>query len=208
MKTKKRKSIFKKTIKGGSMFKEPCDINSFFTPVIEFYSPSGKKYNRMLKTCVYTDVKNNIYYLTTRHFLKESIDSVIIQKYYVMAHTDKVISCKIMIKNKYIGCFVKIKSDWYAILRQSFWMAPRFIDTKTREIYFKFKPGSIKIDKDGLIYFPHQVIDFTMETITIKDEDVEQIMIDENHSTSKKKTTDEIFQILDIFRLNRTHNYI
>jgi len=218
MTTKKRKFTFRKTIKSGSRTKEPC--RGFKDVDIEFVSQSGKVYNKMRKTCIYTGVDNDIYYLTTRHFLRENIDSIDIQKYYVMSKANNVISCKIMIKNKYIGCFIQIKLDWYAIMRQSMWMA-YWLDTSKLEIYYKFKPGSIRIDKNGLIYFPHQAIYPAAETIKIKDENVEQIKIDENainhgffkstydnHSTSKKKTTDEIFQILDRFRLDIRHNYI
>ena len=104
MATKKRKSKFRKTLKGGSKTKEPC--RGFKDVDIEFVSQSGKKYNKMRKTCIYTGVDNDIYYLTTRHFFRESIDSIAIQKYYVMTNPNKVISCKIMIKNKYIGCFI------------------------------------------------------------------------------------------------------
>ena len=216
MTKKKRKSKFKKTFKSGSRTKEPCGYED-----VEIVPLTGKKYNKMHKTCIHTKVDNDLYYLTTRHFFRQNIDSIMIQKYDVMASdTNKVNSCKIMIENRYIGCFVRVVKDWYAIMRMLPVLA-YLAKTEKLRTFFKFKPGSIKIYSNGLIHFPHQIVEPNAKIIKIKDEDVENITIDEtavdrkffgytydNHPANKKQPTDEIFKILDIFRLDFRHNYI
>jgi hypothetical protein len=199
---RKRKTIknrFKS--KGGFNPKSQCGYED-----IEI-KPNYKYYNKMHKTCIPTDnMDNDIYYITTRHFFRQNIESIIISKFDIsLSNNPQILSRKIMIEDKYVGCFLKIRNDWYAIMRLmgTTFNVGLFAQTTKHRVYFKFKPNVIKVYNNGLIHFPQH------ESYEEKDSDIIKIKDDniENITINKDKSTDELFMILDVFRFDFRHIY-
>jgi hypothetical protein len=199
----------RKTIKGGlkskggskSKGRSKCGFED-----IEI-KPNFKYYNKMHKTCIPTNnVDNDISYITTRHFFRQNIESIIISKFDIsLSNNPQILSRKIMIEDKYVGCFLKIRNEWYAIMRLlgTTFNVGAFAQTEKHRVYFKFKPNIIKVYNNGLIHFPQNESyqEKDSDIIKIKDDYIENITIHQNQSN------DELFMILDIFRFDFRHIY-
>jgi len=80
---------------------------------------TNNKQNQTWDTCINMNgIYNHIIYITSQNVLIKSIESLQIPEFKVKLPTEnQPISCKIMIDDKYIGCFLNICGKWYVIMR-------------------------------------------------------------------------------------------
>ena len=84
---------------------------------------SYNKVNQVWETCIYMNgIYNHIIYLTELNVIIKSIETAQIPHFYVkipkyMDISEYIGRTKILIEDKFIGCFLKICGEWYAIMR-------------------------------------------------------------------------------------------
>ena len=112
-KTKKNKKIFKKNKKGGNA----CNNSSVSCDIMD--TQFSEKINPTWKTCIKMNgIYNHIIYVTSTNVLIKSIETIQIPEFYVkFSNENSVQKCNIMIEDKFIGCFLYICGNWYAIMR-------------------------------------------------------------------------------------------
>jgi hypothetical protein len=89
----------------------------------------------MWETCItYSQKSNNILYITPKNVLIKSIETIQIPEFNINAGR-----YKIMIEDKYVGCFLKIDNTWYAIMRLfgSTLNTGYFALTEKNKVYYK-----------------------------------------------------------------------
>jgi hypothetical protein len=79
----------------------------------------SNKLNETWKTCIKMNkINNDIYYITPQNVTIKSIETVQIPEFVVnLGNSGSNDKCKIMIEDKYIGCFLYFCGNWYAIMR-------------------------------------------------------------------------------------------
>jgi hypothetical protein len=82
------------------------------------YTANGKV-NETWDTCIdMNGIKNHIIYITSQNVAIKSIESLQVPEFKVKLPTEnEPIKCKIMIEDKYVGCFLNICGQWYVIMR-------------------------------------------------------------------------------------------
>lgn len=134
---KKRKNNQKskkqaKTRKGGS------------TPQCNILDTQYNKQNPTWDTCITIDnKKNNIVYITSSNVIIKSIESAQIPEFMVKLLPAEQIKTKIMIEDKYVGCFIRISNQWYVMMRlfgktlNTGYLAR----TEKNKVFYKLKSG-------------------------------------------------------------------
>lgn len=77
------------------------------------------KINQTWHTCISMNgIKHRIIYITSKNVIIKSIETFQIPAFYVTIPQEKYpVECNIMIEDKFVGCFVNICGEWYAIMR-------------------------------------------------------------------------------------------
>ena len=222
---KKSKTQKRKLEKGGNNTSETRDLCPYDDDIMyrnTKINPKGKYYNQYHMVCIYDTL---IYYITPKYLLYPDLESIIniISKFSVLLpNNTEIVSRKVRIDNRYVSCFVRIKNDWYAILRLigTVLVDGYFAPTHKLRVYFRLKPNVIKRHSNGLIEFVNKKSyeEYAKDTIKLKDEYVDNITIDKDvrncHWSSeniddcytdstlanKRGPDDDIFMLLDVFR--------
>jgi hypothetical protein len=116
----------------------------------------GSTINSVWKTCIEINGrKNKIIYVTSKNVFIKSIESLQIPEFYIKIQETKeeTITCKLMIEDKYISCFLYICGEWYVIMR----LFGKTINTdflartEANKAFYKLKNVNIDLDVDTLI---------------------------------------------------------
>ena len=116
----------------------------------------GSTINSVWKTCItMNDRYNKIVYVTSKNVFIKSIESLQIPEFYIKIQEkiEETITCKIMIEDKYIGCFAYICGEWYAIMR----LFGKTINTEflarteANKAFYKLKNVNLDLDVENLI---------------------------------------------------------
>jgi hypothetical protein len=79
----------------------------------------GNKLNETWDTCINMNgINNHIIYITSKNVAIKSVETPQVPEFVVKFEgEDDPRTCKIMIEDKYIACFLKICGQWYAMMR-------------------------------------------------------------------------------------------
>jgi len=124
----------------------------------------GSTINSVWKTCIdMNGRKNKIVYVTSKNVFIKSIESLQIPEFYIKIQEkiegeikEETITCKIMIEDKYVGCFLYVCGEWYAIMR----LFGKTINvdflarTEKNKAFYKLKNIGIDLDIEPLLNSP------------------------------------------------------
>jgi len=87
--------------------------------LLDKHYTEGNKLNETWDTCINMNgINNHIIYITSKNVLIKSVETPQVPEFVVkLADNPDSQSCKIMIEDKYIACFLKICGQWYAMMR-------------------------------------------------------------------------------------------
>jgi hypothetical protein len=147
-KYKKRSNQSKKIQKGGVTCQdETVSCNTLDT------NYSSNKVNQVWKTCIRMNgIYNHIIYLTELNVIIKDIETTQIPHFYIkIPETPEYKGrSKILIEDKFIGCFLKICGEWYAMMR----LFGKTLNTgilartETNKVFYKIK--NIKFDLNDI----------------------------------------------------------
>ena len=170
------------------------------------YTANGKL-NETWDTCIdMNGIKNHIIYITSQNVAIKSIESLQVPEFIVKLPTEnEPIKCKIMIEDKYVGCFLNVCGQWYAIMRLFGTTLNTGILalTETNKAYYRVK--NIEIDaKDpetgsSLITIPQGSYTESNDTPTLATSKTQVIKLNDNCFTNINKE-DDTFNVLQRFR--------
>ena len=178
-----------------------------------FDTQFSNKLNPTWNTCININgINNHILYITQTNVIIKSIESLQIPQFMVKLgnNSESPISCKIMIEDKFISCFLLVCNEWYVIMRLFGKTLNRgyFARTEKNRVFYKLK--NIKIDASdptfgkgsGVMTFP--TICFTELNNSYKfttDSMSKQIKLKEEYFTNIDKTNSpQVFKVLQRFR--------
>ena len=201
-KTKKTKKIFKKQ-KGG----ETCENEKVSCDYIKAKNYSYNKVNQVWKICIYMNgINNHIIYLTELNVLIKNIETIQIPHFYIKIPEENYKGrSKILIEDKFIGCFLKICGEWYAIMRLfgktlNTGMLAR---TETNKVFYKLKNINFDLndlEKDsGIIDISNKHFTKKQDTYFLSNSTTPILLLNpycyENITTQNK-----VFDVLQYFR--------
>jgi hypothetical protein len=122
---KNNKRKIKRKCKGGGVsMKTSVNKTKCLNPEIscnffdDFYPG---KMNYTWDTCINMNgIYNHIFYITSQNVLIKSIETLQIPEFMAKVELEnrlQKIQCKIKIEDKFVGCFLNICGEWYAIMR-------------------------------------------------------------------------------------------
>jgi len=196
------------------------------------------KPNELWTTCIdMNDIKNQITYVTPKNVIIKSIETGQIPEFVAKivpksvepstqssietvtqtaGQSNEPISCKIMIEDKYVNCFLFICGDWYAMMRLfgTTLNTGYFARTEKNRVFYKLNRGMLTdLENSGLLEFKENEIEnvessgtmfstSTTKVIKIKDEFVKNI---NKQSVVNNKV---VFNVLQRFRQQKlfAHN--
>lgn len=118
---------------------KPCDIID---------TQFKDKKNQTWKTCINMNgIYNHIAYVTQENVLVKSIESAQIPEFHVLVNRQDI-TCKVKIENKFVGCFLNICGEWYAIMRLfgSAILTGLLARTEASRAFYKLKNITIDFD--------------------------------------------------------------
>jgi hypothetical protein len=203
-KTKTKK--YKKNRKGGNACNKstvPCDIMD---------TQFSEKKNPTWKTCIKMNgIYNHIIYVTSTNVLIKSIETIQIPEFHVkFSNETSDETCKIMIEDKFIGCFLYFCGNWYAIMR----LFGKTLNTqylarteknkafyKITNIHINLKTDDHKTDGDGIISLDNDNFTEVTNKHILSSSKSKVIKLNDNCFTNINKTNDkEAFNVLQRFR--------
>ena len=120
----------------------------------------GSTINSVWKTCIEMNGrKNKIVYVTSKNVVVKSIETLQIPEFFIKIQEEiegkikeETITCKIMIEDKYVGCFLYVCGEWYAIMR----LFGKTINvdilarTEKNKAFYKLKNVNLDLDVDKI----------------------------------------------------------
>jgi hypothetical protein len=96
-----------------------CPNSQVNCNLIDKQYTEGNKLNDTWDTCVNMNgINNHIIYVTSKNVVIKSVETPQVPEFVVKFEgEDEPRTCKIMIEDKYIACFLKICGKWYAMMR-------------------------------------------------------------------------------------------
>jgi hypothetical protein len=87
--------------------------------LLDKHYTENNKENEVWDTCIHMNgINNHIIYITPKNVVIKKIETAVIPEFAVKLSDENNKSlCKIMIEDKYVGCFLKICGHWYAFMR-------------------------------------------------------------------------------------------
>jgi len=87
--------------------------------LIDKHYTEGNKSNETWDTCINMNgINNHIIYVTSKNVAIKSVETLQVPEFVVkFDNENEPRTCKIMIEDKYIACFLKICGQWYAMMR-------------------------------------------------------------------------------------------
>jgi len=120
------------------------------------------------------------------------------------------VSCKVMIEDKFVSCFLLICNEWYVIMRLFGKTLNRmyFARTEKNKVFYKLKNININASDPnvgngtGLITFPtNSYTELNISYIMTTDKNSKHILLKEDFFTNiNKKNSPQVFKVLQRFR--------
>jgi len=172
---------------------------------------SYNKVNQVWKTCIYMNgIYNHIIYLTELNTLLKSIESAQIPHFYVkipkyMDISEYIGKTKILIEDKFVGCFLRICGEWYVIMRLFGKTINNdiFASTETNKAFYKIKNINFdlqNIEKDsGIIEISRNFFTESEDKYILSTSKTPIILLNPN-CYEVITTKDIVFNVLQRFR--------
>jgi hypothetical protein len=166
---------------------------------------SKGKLNPTWETCITANNKENtVTYVTSSNVIIKSIESLQIPEFKVKigSNSNPTINCKIMIEDKYVGCFLRIDGSWYALMRMfgsTYFNTGILAQTEKYKAFYKLT--NIIIDEGtSLVILPGNSTRVNT-SVTLKTSDAPIFKINDSNVMNINKTTEpNIFNIMQGFR--------
>jgi hypothetical protein len=132
--------------------------------LLDKHYTENNKENEVWDTCIHMNgINNHIIYITPKNVVIKKIETAVIPEFAVKLSDENNKSlCKIMIKDKYVGCFLKICGHWYAFMRLFGKTFNSFILSKPDKNNSYYKIKNIEIEANdpekgsGIIKIPKE----------------------------------------------------
>jgi len=207
----KKKGTFRgkrsRNMRGGNNDWKSCPNAQVSCNWFDKHYTGNRKLNETWDTCIdMNGIKNHIIYITSQNVAIKSIESLQVPEFVVKLPTEnEPIKCKIMIEDKYVGCFLNVCGQWYAIMRLfgTTLNTGVLALTETNKAYYRVK--NIEIDaKDpetgsSLITIPQGSYTESNDSPTLATSKTQVIKLNDNCFTNINKE-DDTFNVLQRFR--------
>ena len=207
----KKKATFRgkrtRNMRGGSNDWKSCPNAQLSCNWFDKHYTANGKVNETWDTCIdMNGIKNHIIYITSQNVAIKSIESLQVPEFIVKLPTqNEPIKCKIMIEDKYVGCFLNVCGQWYVVMRLfgTTINTGMFALTETNKAYYRIK--DINIDANdpetgsSLITIPQGSYTESDEDLTLATSKTPIIKLNSNCFTNINKE-DDTFNVLERFR--------
>jgi len=207
---KRQKKTFRKRsrkMRGGQKDWQSCPNAKLACNWFDKHYTANGKLNETWDTCIdMNGIKNHIVYVTSQNVAIKSIESLQVPEFVVKLPTEnEPIKCKIMIEDKYVGCFLNVCGEWYVIMR----LFGTTINTgvlaltETNKAYYKIM--NIEIDANdpetgsSLITIPQGSYTESNVDLTLATSNTKVIKLNDNCFKNINKE-DDTFKVLQRFR--------
>jgi hypothetical protein len=209
-KTQKKRNTFRKKnkkMRAGNKSSHLCpDANVSCSLLDKHYTENGKV-NETWDTCINMNgINNHIIYITSKNVLIKSIDTIQVPEFVVKLPNQKDnASCKIMIEDKYVGCFLKICGKWYVIMRLFGKTLNTGVLARTEGNKAFYKIDGITINANNpetdnsLILFQNNSFEEMPDTTSFSTSKTKVVKLKDGHFTNIDKKND-VFNVLQRFR--------
>jgi len=205
-KTHKKRKILRK-MRGGNKASHLCPDAQVSCNLLDKHYTENGKVNETWDTCINMNgIYNHIIYITSKNVIIKSIESVQVPEFVVkLPNETGNISCKIMIEDKYVGCFLKVCGEWYVIMRLFGKTLNTGMLARTEKNRAFYKINGITIDADNpeddssLILLQKNSYEEIEDTTKISTSRTKVVKLKDGHFTNIDKKND-VFHVLQRFR--------
>jgi hypothetical protein len=207
---KRQKRTFRKRsrkMRGGQKDWQLCPNAKLACNWFDKHYTANGKLNETWDTCIdMNGIKNHVIYVTSENVIIKSIETLQVPEFKVKLPTEnEPIKCKIMIEDKYVGCFLNVCGEWYVIMR----LFGTTINTgvlaltETNKAYYKIM--NIEIDANdpetgsSLISIPQGSYTESGVDLTLATSNTKVIKLNDNCFKNINKE-DDTFKVLQRFR--------
>lgn len=167
------------------------------------------KVNQTWNTCINMNgIYNHVLYITPNNVLIKSIETSQVPEFKVKLDTQPI-SCKIMIEDKYVSCFLFICNEWYVMMR--LWgktiNVGYFARTEANKAFYKLKNVEVDLDTknpdngSGIISFPTGKYNEVNNSIILSTSNTKVIQLNNDCFTNVNKSNNpNAFNVLQRFR--------
>jgi hypothetical protein len=176
--------------------------------LLDKHYTEGNKSNEVWDTCINMNgINNHIIYVTSKNVLIKSVETLQVPEFVVKFEGDtEPRTCKIMIEDKYIACFLKICGQWYAMMR----LFGKTLNTgylaRTEKNKVFYRISNIEIDANdpsggtGLIKIPKDSYKDSDSTPIFSTSSTKVIELADKCFENINKQTGNVFNVLQRFR--------
>ena len=192
----------------GKGVEDNCPNSQVNCNLLDKHYTEGNKLNETWDTCINMNgINNHIIYITSKNVLIKSVETPQVPEFVVkLANTGEPQTCKIMIEDKYIACFLKICGQWYAMMRLFGKTLNTGVLARTEKNKVFYRINNIDIDANdpsngtGLIVIPkdsYKESDFSPFFSTSKTKVIE---LNDKCFENINKQSGNVFNVLQRFR--------
>jgi hypothetical protein len=176
--------------------------------LLDKHYTEGNKSNDVWDTCINMNgINNHIIYVTSKNVLIKSVETLQVPEFVVKFEGDtEPRTCKIMIEDKYIACFLKICGQWYAMMR----LFGKTLNTgylaRTEKNKVFYRISNMEIDANdpsngtGLIKIPKDSYKDSDSTPIFSTSSTKVIELTDKCFENINKQTGNVFNVLQRFR--------
>jgi hypothetical protein len=176
--------------------------------LLDKHYTEGNKSNEVWDTCINMNgINNHIIYVTSKNVLIKSVETFQVPEFVVKFEGDtEPRTCKIMIEDKYIACFLKICGQWYAMMR----LFGKTLNTgylaRTEKNKVFYRISNMEIDANdpvngtGLIKIPKDSYKDSDSTPIFSTSSTKVIELTDKCFENINKQTSNVFNVLQRFR--------
>jgi hypothetical protein len=176
--------------------------------LLDKHYTEGNKSNDVWDTCINMNgINNHIIYVTSKNVLFKSVETLQVPEFVVKFEGDaEPRTCKIMIEDKYIACFLKICGQWYAMMR----LFGKTLNTgylaRTEKNKVFYRISNMEIDANdpvnvtGLIKIPKDSYKDSDSTPIFSTSSTKVIELVDSCFENINKQTGNVFNVLQRFR--------
>jgi hypothetical protein len=176
--------------------------------LLDKHYTEGNKSNEVWDTCINMNgINNHIIYVTSKNVAIKSVETLQVPEFVVKFEgDDEQRTCKIMIEDKYIACFLKICGQWYAMMR----LFGKTLNTgflaRTEKNKVFYRISNMEIDANdpsngtGLIKIPKDSYKDSDSTPILSTSSTKVIELTDKCFENINKQTGNVFNVLQRFR--------
>jgi hypothetical protein len=176
--------------------------------LLDKHYTEGNKLNEIWDTCINMNgINNHIIYVTSKNVAIKSVETLQVPEFVVKFDDEnEPRTCKIMIEDKYIACFLKICGQWYAMMRLfGKTLNTGFLArTEKNKVFYRIR--NIDIDSNdpsggtGVIKIPKDSYKDSDSTPILSTSSTKVIELTDKCFENINKQTGNVFNVLQRFR--------